>query len=221
LVARDQKQLELLARELGEKTVVIAADLSTPEGTAQVGIECAEHDLVVNCAGVMVRGELAKADSNELERAMYLMGTSVMVLTRAALGGMVARGEGAILNVSSRAAFVPEPGLAVYCAAKAAVRSFTLAIAKELEGTQVRVHLTCPGNTHTALHERAGIPASKTGSTLRAEPEYVARLALAALENGERVSVPVERLFDRILARVIRGRVAVKIAGILTRLARG
>lgn len=200
---------------------MIAADLATPEGTRLVEPACAEQDLLINCAGVMVRGDFAQADTGEVERAMYLMSTSVLSLTRAGLAGMVPRGKGAILNVSSRAAFVPEPGLAVYCASKAAVRSFTLALAKELAGTEVRVHLTCPGNTHTELHERAGIAASETGSSMRAEPEFVARKALAALEDGERVSVPVERLFDRVLARVIRGRVAVKVAGVLTRLARG
>lgn len=221
LVARNEVRLKELARELGTEVQVVAADLSTPEGTRLVAPVCAEQDLVINCAGIMVRGEFAQADIAEVERAMYLMSTSVMALTRASLDGMVARGRGAILNVSSRAAFVPEPGLAVYCASKAAVRSFTLALAKEVEGTEVRVHLTCPGNTHTELHERAGIAASETGSSRREEPEYVARMALAALEKGERVSVPVERLFDRVVARVIRGRFAVKVAGVLTRLARG
>ncbi len=221
LVARDPERLKALADELGPQAAVIAADLSTVEGTQSIESECGQHDLVINCAGVMVRGDFAHAETEQVERAIYLMSTSVMRLTRAALGGMTARGSGAILNVSSRAAFVPEPGLAVYCATKAAVRSFTLAVAKEVADTNIRVHLCCPGNTRTELHERAGLSASQTGSSRRVEPELVAREALAALERGDRVSVPGERLFDRILARAIRGRITTKVAGVLTRLARG
>ena len=221
LVGRDHERLEALAQEFGLETVVIVSDLSTLEGTQLVERQCGSQDLLINCAGVMVRGDFAEADSEVVDRAVFLMTTSVMRLTRAALGGMVPRKSGAILNVSSRAAFVPEPGLAVYCATKAAVRSFTLALAKELAGTEVRVHLTCPGNTRTELHERAGLSASQTGSSRRVEPELVAREALAALERGDRVSVPGERKLDRTLAWLLRGRVSSKVAGVLSRLARG
>ncbi len=219
LVARDEARLEELAREFGEQTSVVVADLSTVSGVQSLLPACTEQDLLINCAGVLLQGPLSNANADEIERAVYLMTTSVMLLTKAALAGMLARDHGAILNVSSRSAFVPESGLAVYCATKAAVRSFTLAVAREVQGTGVRVHLCCPGNTRTELHARAGI--AKTGERLRVEPEFVAQVALDALKRGQRVSVPGERKLDTLLARMLAGRFSTKLAGILTRLSRG
>ncbi len=77
-------------------------------------------------------------------------------LCHAVLPGMVARGKGALINVSSLAAFLPLPGQAMYSSTKAFLKSFTESIHLELLGTGVKVQVLCPGMTRTDFHERMG-----------------------------------------------------------------
>ena len=72
------------------------------------------------------------------------------------LPGMVERGEGAVLNVASTAAFQPLPGQAGYGAAKAFVLSYTRSISAELKGTGVTATVLCPGPVSTGFGEAAG-----------------------------------------------------------------
>jgi short-subunit dehydrogenase len=224
LVARDRARLEALASELppGRSGVhaVLVADLARPEGVRVAGLACAEQELVVNCAGVLLPGKLVDCDPEQLESANFLMTASLFGLTRAALRGMEERGRGTVINVASRAAYVPEPGLAVYCATKASVRAFTLAVARELEGSGVHVHLSCPGNTATELHDRAGLVSTREQVAARTSAEQVVRETLAAVERGALVSVPGEPRWHTRLSRLFGGRALAKVAGVLTRLAR-
>lgn len=220
LVGRDREKLDALAKELDGEHTVLVADLATVEGVRVVESSVSGQDLVVLNAGVHVPGQVVEQDSETLEHTMQLMATGVFAVARAAAEDMKDRDAGSILTVASRAAFVPEPGLAVYCAAKAAVRSFTLALARELEDTRVRVHLCCPGATRTPMHARAGVQVTAEQQARRVEPDVVAREALLALQAGERVSVPGEPGWHTLLARVFGGRALAKVAGVLTRLAR-
>ena len=74
-------------------------------------------------------------------------------LTKLLLNGMVERGSGRILNISSLAAFQPGPLMAIYYASKAYILSFSEAIANELKGTGVTVTVLCPGQTKTSFQQ--------------------------------------------------------------------
>jgi short-subunit dehydrogenase len=112
---------------------------------------------------------------------------------RAVLPGMVARKRGAILNVSSTAAFLPLPGYAVYAATKAYVNSFSQAIRVETRGCGITVTALCPGPVHTEFEEVA----TRALRQLRSAPEFthvpvekVARAGLRALETNRPIVIP-------------------------------
>jgi hypothetical protein len=111
-------------------------------------------------------------------------------LTHAALGGMVARRGGAILNISSLAAYQPEPSSATYGATKAFVNSFSHAVHEEVRGTGVHVMVVCPGYTHTEFHERAGLGTTKIPEFAWQTADEVVAVALRDLDRRRSVSIP-------------------------------
>jgi hypothetical protein len=113
-----------------------------------------------------------------------------MRLTHAVLPGMLERGRGAVINVSSGLAFVAAPEYAVYAATKAFLNGFSEALAEELRDTGVRVQALCPGLVRTEFQESAGVDASRFPSFAWMEPDDVARESLEALEGGGVVHVP-------------------------------
>jgi hypothetical protein len=113
-----------------------------------------------------------------------------MRLTHAALGSMLPRRRGAIVNVSSLAGMGPYPFTATYGATKAFVNSLTEALAEELRGSGVRVQALCPGFTRTRFQERAGVDPETVPRFAWMTAEAVVEASLAALARGDVVCVP-------------------------------
>ncbi len=197
LVARNGDRLETLAKRLrkdcGIQVEVLPTDLTQPAElriVEQLVAGEARLDLLVNNAGFGTVGRFADLDADREEEEIRLNVVALVRLTRAALPGMIARRRGAIINVSSMAAFQPGPYNATYSATKAYVNHFTEALHEELRGTGVTVQALCPGFTRTEFQERAGIDVSAIPSFAWMTPDAVADAALAALRNGEVVCVP-------------------------------
>jgi short-subunit dehydrogenase len=196
LVARRRDRLEELAATLSSvKVRLLIADLSTDEGVDAVAEVCASEPLtmLVNNAGVahyMALADLPAARARELVHVKVVAPT---MLTRAAVAGMVSRGEGTIINVAGMIAFsgpAPHeqmPRRAVYAGTLAHLVAMSQTLHAELEGTGVRVLVLCPGVVATEFHERQGLDLS---AVPRMSADDVVTAGLRGLELGEVVCAP-------------------------------
>ena len=193
LVARRRDKLEALASELGNARSV-AMDLGLPGATAALVADLAAHDeqvgTLINNAGFGLWGKFALLDGAR-QRAMIDLNCGTLVeLTHAVLPGMIERGQGAILNLASTAAFQPGPGMAVYFATKAFVLSFSEALHEEVASKGVRVTALCPGPTRTEFADVAGFKGNGAFDKISARSEDVVAMGLRALDKGHAVAVP-------------------------------
>jgi len=196
LVARDAARLDDVARELatrhGVRAEPLRADLASDDDTTRVVERVAEgptFDVLVNNAGFGTRGTLAEADAAEQEAMLRVHVMAPMRLSQAALPAMLARGRGAIINVSSVASFLASPGNVNYCATKAYLRVFSEGLALEVARRGVVVQALCPGFTHTEFHGRMQMSESHIPSWLWMSAERVVDDSLAALRRGGPVVV--------------------------------
>ena len=198
LTGRRRERLEGLAEELrgtGARAEVVVADLGIPDGIAAVERLCRERpvDLLVNNAGVAHYMKLAELPPERLDELLQVNTVAVVKLARAAVGGMVARGRGAIINVASLLAFsgalrLPHlPARAMYAATKAFMVAFSQLLAAELEGTGVKLQVVCPGVVVSEFHTRQGMDPSRFP---RLAAEELVRASLADLDAGVLFSVP-------------------------------
>jgi uncharacterized protein len=194
LVSRDVARLEELAEGLrstyGIEVEVLAADLADDEGCRSIEKRLSDGlpvDLLVNNAGFSLNKRFLTGDIDDEEAMLRVLVRAVLRLTRAAVPGMIARGHGAVINVSSVAGFVPQ---GTYSAAKAWVTAFSQGLAGDLAGTGVSVMALCPGFTHTEFHSRAGHDMTKTPNWMWLNAPQVVDDALRDLRRGADVSVP-------------------------------
>jgi len=218
LVARRTDRLNELAAELHAKhrarCEVISSDLSDPREPAALSDQVAQRgitvELLVNNAGFAVVGEVDKTDTERIDQMLRLNVMTITDLTYRFLPGMLARGHGAILNVSSVAAFQPVAYMAAYAASKSYILNFTEALWAEIRDRGVSLMAVCPGTTRTELFEVAGVP-----GWLKRRPshsaEKVARGALRALEKRKQCYIPGWRNhLITMLVRMAPRRVVVK-----------
>lgn len=197
LVATREAALTELANELsarhGISATVLAADLADPAQLATVENRLSDPahpvDLLVNNAGVAGHtGPFHQAPPSDQEHLVRVNAIAPMRLSAAALPGMIDRGRGGILMVSSFSALLPSyPGAPGYAASKAFLCSLSESLAVEAAPHGVRVTAVCPGPVRTpmttpwqdAVPERAWIPV-----------EAVVRAGLRGLATGRPLVVP-------------------------------
>lgn len=213
LIARRQERLASLATDVRQRfhvsAEVLVADLFKLDDVAQVEQRIAQLDtldLLINNAGFGVPGPFA-AMPLDIHLAMIQVHVLASVrFCRAALPGMIARGSGVIINLSSIGAFIPNPGDATYCATKAYLTVFSEALQTEVHGAGVRVQALCPGFTYTEFHDRpeyAGYDVqSRIPRALWMSADAVVADSLAALKKDRVVCVPGFK--NRVLAALGR-----------------
>ena len=197
LVSNQEQALADAARELSGPVSVRTRfqDLARPEAADELFAWCQVEDLIpdvlVNNAGMFFFKELQAED---LDRVQAMINLHVTTVTRICLlfgQAMKSRGSGYILIMSSMAARIPAPGITVYSATKAYLRSFGRSLSFELRPYGVGVTTVCPAAIATPLYR---LDEKKTRFGVRLgvirTPKWLVRRALRALFHRRRVISP-------------------------------
>jgi short-subunit dehydrogenase len=197
LVARNRERLDALAGRLtsrsGRNVEVVAADLGATADVRRVEAilrEDASITMLVNNAGVGATAPLLDSDADKMDAMIALNVTSLMRLTKAVAPGLVARGGGTIINISSIVAVSPELLNGVYGGTKAFVLAFSQSLHHELAAKGVRVQAVLPGATSTEFWDIAGLPVSNLPGSMVMSAANMVDASLAGLEQGELVTIP-------------------------------
>jgi uncharacterized protein len=197
LAARSGEALDNAAANLAGSfqvnVVPVPFDLGRPDAGTQLAQTLGERalniDVVVNNAGYGTTGSFDKSDLSAQLGMIDLNVRAVVELTHLFWPRMLNNKRGGVLNLASTGAFQPGPFMAVYCATKAFILSFTEALWEEARGTGVKVSCLCPGSTESAFHKRAGsenLPLHRAGLMSAGR---VARLGYSAFQSNTRVKV--------------------------------
>jgi uncharacterized protein len=196
LVARNEERLKAAAKQLQAETGVrvtpLTADLGNRADLARVEAVLRDNPditMLVNNAGVGSVASILQADVDKMEAMIDVNITALTRLTYAAAPSFVARGKGAIINISSAVAIAVENLNGVYSASKSYVLSFGHSLQKDLAEKGVRIQTVLPAATATEFWDIAGYAPQKTSdTTMRADDMVDA--ALAGFDAGELVTIP-------------------------------
>ncbi|OHV05760.1 SDR family NAD(P)-dependent oxidoreductase [Mycobacterium talmoniae] len=136
--------------ELGARVRFVAADLADLESVKSLAQQCGEVDIVVNNAAAFPGALTVEQDVASFESTFDTNVRGAYFLVAALVPGMLRRGRGSIVNVTTMAAFKGIPGASSYSASKAALESLTRTWAAEFGPHGVRVNSVAPGPTATA-----------------------------------------------------------------------
>lgn len=186
--------VETLVKDLGQKNV--AQDIMQSINNHPI-------DVLVNNAGFGLFGSFVNTCWERENKMLNLHVLTTTHLTKLVLEGMVKRGSGKILNMSSLAAFQPGPLMAIYYASKGYMLSFSEAIANELKGTGVTVTALCPGPTKTGFQKSVSAHSTDNKITFNmASAQKVALYGYRAMQKGKTYAIPGR--FNKFLAVIPR-----------------
>ncbi len=195
LVARNGARLESLANSLsqewGVETQVLAADLHVESERLRVAERLRDArnpvDVLINNAGYGIAGDLAESDEREEAEHLAIHVTAPLELTKAVLPGMVERGRGRIVFVSSVAGYLAR---GTYSAHKAWGLSLARSLHETYRSAGVHVSAVAPGFIRTEFHERMGMNVSGIPPFLWLAADDVVDSSLRAVNAGKAVVIP-------------------------------
>lgn len=204
-VGRNEEKLIEIRTLLGEDRIIpVKADLADPEDMSsladRLAVEKPQIGLLINCAGMGIKGAVEDHPSKTIEDTVDVNCTSLAKLTRICLPYMISRtpnlsrdNSPRIINIASSAGFLPQPGFAAYAASKAFVISFSRALYYELIDHDIIVTTVCPGPVNTDFQRKATGGAQKDFTGIRkyvvADPIKLAKASIKASRAGRQMLV--------------------------------
>lgn len=222
LAARRRERLDQVKAEIegqfGVGVEVVVCDLADEAQSAALAARLAEEaelDLLVNNAGFGTLGLYHETDFARQEAMLRVHVLATMRLTRAVLPGMIARGAGAVVNVSSVAGYWRSAQNVMYCSTKGWMNDFTEGLRLELDllESPVVVQALCPGFTYSEFHDTLGVDRSAVAKGFWMRADFVVGESLKSLESGRVFVIPGWKY--RLVARLAewlpaRGRMALE-----------
>jgi short-subunit dehydrogenase len=217
ITGRRRAELEAMATDLrrsGASVHIWASDLSEAEAPQRLADDVLSSgrvvDILVNCAGIQTFGLFGGPKVEDLDRLFDINVIAPMALTRAFMPHMLERRRGQIVNVGSIFGSIGFPCFASYSATKFAIRGFSEALRRELDGTGVSVTYVAPRFTKTSMNGRG---ASRMADALRLKQDEPSDVAASVIEEIERKGKDrylgwPEKLFVRlnsVLPRLVDG----------------
>ena len=180
--------LEQLKSEATGRLEAFELDVRS-EASVAAGVEVAQPDVLFNCAGFVHNGTVLEASDEDWEFAFDLNVRSMLRTVRAALPGMLERGSGSIINMSSAcSSVIGAPNRFVYGTTKAAVLGLTKSVAIDYITKGIRCNAICPGTVESpSLHDRL----HATGDYEAAMKAFIARQPMGRIAKAEEIAALV------------------------------
>ena len=183
LSGRRAEVLDSLASELGDRAEVVQADLSRPEGVSALAEAARDVDILVANAALPGSGRIGDFSSEEIDRTIDVNLRAPVQLARALAPGMVERGVGHLVFMSSMSGKIAAGGGAIYSATKFGLRGFAASLRDELHGTGVGVSVVSPSFVREAgLFADTGI--ELPGYVRTVSPQQVADAVIKGIERN-------------------------------------
>jgi 2-keto-3-deoxy-L-fuconate dehydrogenase len=159
------------------------------EASVAAGVALAKPDVLFNCAGFVHNGTVLEASDEDWEFAFDLNVRSMLRTVRAALPGMLERGSGSIINMSSAcSSVIGAPNRFVYGTTKAAVLGLTKSVAIDYITKGIRCNAICPGTVESpSLHDRL----HATGDYEAAMKAFIARQPMGRIAKATEIAALV------------------------------
>ncbi len=153
-----EEKLQALASALGDRTLLMPADLSDLDAVDALGKRAEEEmegvDILINNAGITKDGLLARMSNEDWDDVIRVNLTAMFRLTRALTHPMMRRKSGRIINITSIVGVTGNPGQTNYCASKAGMIGFSKSLAQEIASRNVTVNCIAPGFIASAMTEK-------------------------------------------------------------------
>lgn len=183
LTGRREELLEELRASLGERAELVAGDLADREGAARLAAGAGDVDVLVANAALPASGRLEDFDPDEIDRALDVNLRAPIQLTRALLPGMLQRGRGHVVLVSSLSGKVASPRSGVYSATKFGLRGFAAGLREDVEPRGIGVTVVFPGFVSEAgFFADSGVKLPRWVGTRT--PDQVAAAVVQGVERG-------------------------------------
>ena len=188
LVARDEKRLEEVKKQLKTEARIITMDISKEENCKKLYEENKDIDILINNAGF---GDCGHFEETSLDKDIQMINTNIIayhILTKLYLKEMIKKDSGKILNVASIAGFMPGPLMTTYYSTKNYVVRFSESIREELrrKKSKVQISILCPGPVDTNFNKVADVEFALKGLS----SEYVAKYSIDKFLKGKFYIVP-------------------------------
>lgn len=180
-------------REANHENIQIFELNALDDASVKEGVARAQPDVLFNCAGFVHHGSVLEATDDEWDFAINLNVRSMLRTIRATLPGMLERGQGSIINMSSAcSSVIGAPNRFIYGTTKAAVIGLTKSVAVDYVAKGIRCNAICPGTVESpSWHDRVDALGEQLGSKEEAMTQFVSRQPMGRVATAEEIAALV------------------------------